>query len=71
MAKPSMRAYVIQENKTAAAKPFWVEVGAVWPHQNGTGFDLVIPEGLSVTGRVVCIEPKTKPTAASDTDFAD
>ncbi len=39
---------------------YWREVGAVWPHGKGDGFDLVIPEGISVTGRIVCTKPKEK-----------
>ena len=27
------------------------------------GFDLVIPEGISVSGRIVCTEPKGETTA--------
>jgi hypothetical protein len=26
--------------------------------KNGNGFDVVIPDGISVTGRIVCREPK-------------
>jgi hypothetical protein len=34
-------------------------VGAVWPHpKGGGGFDLVIDDQLSVSGRIVCTEPK-------------
>ncbi len=46
--------------KTEGGKPHWLEVGAVWPHKNGTGFDLVIPKGLAVSGRIICVEPKAK-----------
>ena len=39
--------------------PVWRRVGAVWPHsKGGGGFDLVIDDQLSVTGRIVCTEPK-------------
>lgn len=56
--KPTHRAYIVQDPKTEGGKSRWIEIGSVWPHKNGTGFDLVIPEGLSVTGRIVCVEPK-------------
>jgi hypothetical protein len=36
------------------------EVGAVWPHKNGTGFDLVLVDQISVSGRIVCTERKEK-----------
>jgi len=33
---------------------------APWPHKNGGGgFDLMISEGMSVTGRIVCMPPKS------------
>ena len=51
--KPTHRAYLVPETK-ADKKTHWVEVGAVWPHGNGGGFDLVLPPGLAVSGRVVC-----------------
>jgi hypothetical protein len=42
-------------------KGYWREVGAVWPHKNGKGFDLVLFDQLSVSGRIVCTERKDKP----------
>jgi hypothetical protein len=57
--KPSHRAYVVSQPKPGTdQKGFWHEVGVVWPHKTGKGFDVVIPEGISVTGRIVCTEPK-------------
>jgi hypothetical protein len=57
--KPSHYAYVVTEApKGSDRKPIWHRVGTVWPHKNGNGFDLVIPAGLSVSGRIVCTEPK-------------
>jgi len=56
--KPTHRAYIVQDPKTEGGKSRWIEIGSVWPHKNGNGFDLVIPEALSVTGRIVCVEPK-------------
>src|ERR1700676_4494010 len=34
------------------------EIGSVWPHKNGNGFDVVLRENISVSGRIVCTEPK-------------
>jgi hypothetical protein len=57
--KPSHRAYVVTNPKEAKdQKGFWHEVGVVWPHKSGKGFDIVIHEGISVSGRIVCTEPK-------------
>ena len=55
--QPSHIAYVVNE-LGRGRKAVWHRVGSVWPHTNGNGFDLVIPGGLSVGGRIVCIEPK-------------
>ena len=57
--KPTHTAYVVSEGKEGA-KGFWREVGAVFPHGKGTGFDLVIHEQISVSGRIVCTERKEK-----------
>jgi hypothetical protein len=56
--KPSHRAYVVTNPKEGSKKGFWHEVGVVWPHKSGSGFDIVIHEGISVSGRIVCTEPK-------------
>lgn len=56
--KPTHRAYLVQEPKTQGGKARWLEIGTVWPHKQGSGFDLVIPAGLAVSGRIVCVEPK-------------
>ncbi len=62
--KPTHTAYVVTEPKEADRKPQWHEIGAVWPHKSGNGFDLVIPAGISVAGRIVCRERKDQqPTA--------
>lgn len=61
--KPSHHAYLVQDaDEAAGRKARWTEVGAVWPHKNGEGFDLVLPPGLSVTGRIVCMPPKVEAT---------
>lgn len=63
MAKqPTHRAYLVPETAPdSAKKAYWIDVGAIWPHGKGGGFDLVLPAGLSVSGRVVCM-----PVAAKD-----
>jgi hypothetical protein len=65
MTKPSHIAYVVNEPKPAAhvrdgveQKAFWRPVGAVWPHKQGGGFDLVIYDQIAVSGRIVCTVPK-------------
>ncbi len=57
--KPSHRAYVVSKPKEGSdQKGFWREVGVIFPHSKGKGFDLVVHEGISVSGRVVCTEIK-------------
>jgi hypothetical protein len=59
--KPSHRAYVVSQPKAGGdQKGFWQEVGVVWPHKSGKGFDIVIHDGISASGRIVCTEPKEK-----------
>jgi hypothetical protein len=59
--KPSHIAYVVTDPKEGSdKKAMWREVGAVWPHKNGPGFDVVIYEQISVGGRIVCTERKDK-----------
>lgn len=62
--KPTHNAYIVTDPKEGSdRKAQWHQVGAVWPHKNGEGFDIVIPAGLSVTGRIVCVKPKaSEPT---------
>lgn len=55
MSKPTHRAYIVSERNGESQ---WLEAGAVWRHKNGNAFDLVLPEGLSVSGRIVCVEPR-------------
>ncbi len=60
--KPSHTAYiVIGAKKGGDKKANWREVGAVWPHKNGNGFDVVIPGSICVGGRIVCIERDKQP----------
>jgi hypothetical protein len=50
MSKPTHIAYVVADPKEGTdRKAKWREIGAVWPHKSGTGFDLVIYDQLSVS----------------------
>jgi hypothetical protein len=61
MSKPSHIAYVVSEPKEGSdKKPVWREIGAIWPHKNSAGFDLVLIDQISVSGRIVCTERKEK-----------
>lgn len=61
MSKPSHIAYVVADAKEGTdRKAMWREIGAVWPHKTGSGFDLVIYDQISVSGRIVITERKDK-----------
>lgn len=63
--KPTHTAYIVAEPKEGSdRKATWHEIGAVWPHKSGEGFDIVIPAGISVTGRIVCTKRKAPEPAA-------
>jgi hypothetical protein len=50
---PTHYAYIVVDPKEGSdRKATWLRVGAVWPHKNGRGFDVVIPEGISLSGRI-------------------
>jgi hypothetical protein len=53
--RPTHTAFVVRNPREGSdEKARWSEVGAIWPHKNGGGFDLVLHEQISVTGRIVC-----------------
>jgi hypothetical protein len=59
--KPSHIAYVIAEPTDGSdRKAQWHQVGAIWPHKTGPGFDLMIPPGVTLSGRIVCTVRKDK-----------
>jgi hypothetical protein len=58
--KPSHRAYVVSTPKKEGEKGYWREVGVLFPHGSGTSYDLLIHEGISVSGRIVITQPKEK-----------
>ena len=67
--KPSHIAYVvIPPREGSEKKAIWRRVGSAFPHKSGNGFDLVIPEGISVSGRIVCTEPKEQTEQAEATE---
>jgi hypothetical protein len=59
MSRPSHSAFVVTQPKEGSdKKPTWHEVAVLWPHKSGKGFDLVIPDGISLSGRIVILERK-------------
>ena len=67
MSKPTHIAYVVKDAKEDSDKRgIWRRVGSVWPHKNGNGFDVVIDEQISVSGRIVCTTSKEKDAEAGE-----
>jgi hypothetical protein len=55
--RPTHSAYVVEDAPQGSErKAKWREVGAIWPHKNGRGFDLVLFSQLAVSGRIICVE---------------
>lgn len=55
---PTHRAYIV-ENYTAAdrtEKSRWTEIGTVWTHEDGDGFNVVLT-AFPVNGRLVIRKP--------------
>lgn len=70
--RPAYKAFVVEEKDGDEDKGFWNRVGSAWPHKDGKGFNLVIPPGIAVSGRIVLREftdedAKAETTAKSNT----
>lgn len=70
--RPAYKAFVVEEKDGDEDKGFWNRVGSAWPHKDGKGFNLVIPPGIAVSGRIVLREftdedAKAETTAMSNT----
>jgi hypothetical protein len=56
---PTHTAYVVIDPKEGSDKKAqWFEIGTVWSHNDASGFDVMIPPGVTVTGRIVCRKRK-------------
>lgn len=55
------------DKKSGEIKTLWHRVGSAFPHQNGQGFSLIIPEGVSISGKVLMLERGAKePDSAAE-----
>lgn len=50
--------FVVEERE--GGKPYWHRVATLWPAKGGDGFTLVMPPGVSVSGRVIFREPRER-----------
>ncbi|MFZ6047409.1 hypothetical protein ACFW0H_14985 [Pseudomonas sp. CR3202] len=54
--KPAYEAFIAtQKGEGKNIKTFWHKVGVIWMNNTGTGFNLDIPPGISISGRVVLL----------------
>lgn len=51
---PTHRAYTTQE-RAGREKPAWKEIGAIWQHKDGHGFDIIL-FALPLDGRIIARE---------------
>ena len=64
--KPTHTAYVVADAKEGSEKKAqWFEIGAVWSHSDGNGFDVVIPPGVTLSSRIVIRKRKEKEANAA------
>ena len=52
--RPTHRAYIVEDARNEDDQAHWTEIGVVFQHSKGGGFDLLIKGQLSVAGRIVC-----------------
>lgn len=52
--RPTHAVYVVEGEGESA---FWTKIGALWPHEDGDGFNLQL-SCLPFTGRLVIRKPK-------------
>ena len=57
--KRTHRVHIVPPTKAGKrGKAKWIEVGSVWPHKKGAGFDVVTQVGRCIPGRIVCMPVK-------------
>lgn len=58
MSKPTYNVYIVTEVNEQSSE--WTQIGVAFAHGKGNGLNIVIKPGLSVSGRLVLLEPKEK-----------
>ena len=61
--RPTHRIYSVSKTN-GDAKPFWLEIGAAWPHKDGKGFNLKFTARPLDDAEIVLREPKAVEAAA-------
>lgn len=61
MSKPAFHVYIVNETETNGEKrTYWTKVGAAFSHNGQSGYNIALTPGISVSGKLVLIEPKDK-----------
>ena len=59
--KPTHTAFIVTDAPEGSDKKAqWFEIAKVWTHNGGDGFDVVLPPGVTVSGRLVVRRIKAK-----------
>lgn len=63
--KPTHRAFIVKtfKGKDGEEKTRWLDIGSVWTHRDGKGFDVNL-EALPTDGRLVIRLDERKPATA-------
>ena len=61
------------DKNSGEVKTFWHRVGTVFPHRKGEGFNVVIPYGMALSGKLLIL-PRTEkgeavPNAEAQAEF--
>lgn len=59
MKKPTYNVYVTHEIESNGEKnSYWTKVGAAFSHNEKPGLNIILTPGISVSGKLVLLEPK-------------
>ncbi|MCV6862058.1 hypothetical protein MZC50_09125 [Yersinia pestis subsp. pestis] len=62
MRKPAFNVYITNEIESNGEKrTYWTRIGAAFSHNDNPGFNIVLTPGISVSGKLVLLEPKIEP----------
>jgi hypothetical protein len=58
---PTHTAFVVSDvPEDSDKKAQWFEIAKVWTHKDKDGFDVVLPPGITVSGRIIVRRNKAK-----------
>jgi hypothetical protein len=63
MKKPTYHVWITQESQPESGGEkitYWTKVGAAFSHNGKPGLNIIITPGISVSGKLVLLEPKEK-----------